>query len=240
MRWFVLLFAVAAIGGVNGSTSDLQKIDELNKCLQIRFETPAPAAPSVFVAGLNHTLLRSPAPALGMTRMTPSNPSFGQHYLPQFTVTRDFEPENDAEKYALDALEAAPVHVGLYLFGRAILDSRIETPNYRALKGPAAVTQGAPRPKWYPTGVNPAAPPDALPDWKEMYPLAQRAMKSFVDGGTGFETSIGMWSVAVRPVVVTQERCLTCHNSVAYGTGGAVVLHQALGGVIYAFRRPPA
>jgi hypothetical protein len=237
MRWFVLLLAVAAIAGI---ASDLQKIDDLNNCVQIRFETPAMAAPSPFVAGPNHTLMAGTALALGMSRVTPNNPSFGQHYLPQFTVTRDFEPENGPEKNALDALETAPVQVGLYLFGRAILDSRIETPNYRALKGPAAVTQGGPRPTWYPTGVNPAALPDALPDWKEMYPVAQRAMKSFADGGTGFETSMGTWSVAVRPVIASQERCLTCHNSMAHGTSGAVFLNQTLGGVIYAFRRPPA
>jgi hypothetical protein len=239
MRWFVLLFAVATIAGVIGSAPDLQKIDDLNTCLQKRFEA-SPAAPRPAILGLDHTDLAPPAPALGMTRMMPYNPSFGRHYLPQFTVTRDFGPENDSEKNALDALESVPVHVGLYLFGRAILDSRIDIPNYRALKGPAAMTQGAPRPKWYPTGLNPAALPDALPDWQEMYPLAQRAMKSFADGGTGFETSMGTWNIAVRPVVASQERCLTCHNSTAYGTGGPAVLHQALGGVIYAFRRRPA
>jgi hypothetical protein len=241
MRWLVLLCTVAAMAEVKNPASDLPNIDEFDQLMQLRFQTggPAPAAGS-FVAGLNHTLLPPGSPnALGMSRMV-APPSFGQPFLPRFNVTRDFEPENDAEKDALAALEASPVQVGLYLFGRAILNSNVDVRNYRALKGPAAVTQGAPRPRWYPTGENPAAPPDALPDWKAIYPLAQRAMKSFADGGSGFETSLGTWNIAVRPVVASQDRCIACHNSNAYGTGGAVVMHQPLGGLIYAYRRAAA
>ena len=93
-------------------------------------------------------------------------PSMGQHFLPQFSVTQDFRPESDRERKALGALEADRVQVGLYVFGKAILDSTPEGLNYRALKGPAAITSGAPRPAWYPTGPNPSAQSDALPDWK--------------------------------------------------------------------------
>jgi len=248
LRWLVLLFAAAAIPGGNAPapdlSSDLKKIDAFNERVQLRFgfETPVLAPqPGTFGARLEHTLLPppGPTPALGMSRAA-SPPSFGQHFLPQFNVRRDFEPENDSEKAALTALESTPLQAGFYLFGRAILHSDIAMLNYRALKGPAAATEGAPRPRWYPTGLNPSAAPDALPDWKEMYPVARRAMQSFADGGAGFETSMGAWNIAVRPVIATQERCLSCHNSPAFGAGGTVVLHQPLGGVIYAFRRTPA
>jgi hypothetical protein len=236
MRWLVLLCALAATAEVRNAASDLQEIDEFNQLMQLRFQT----APGSLVASLNHARLPPGDPrALGMSRMVVPA-SFGQPFLPLFNVTRDFEPENNAENDALAELEASRVQVGLYLFGRAILNSSVDVPNYRALKGPAAMTQGAPRPRWYPTGENPAALPDALPDWKAIYPLAQRAMKSLADGGSGFDTSLGTWKIAVRPVVASQDRCVACHNSTADGTGWPVEMHQTLGGLIYAYRRSPA
>jgi hypothetical protein len=56
---------------------------------------------------------------------------------------------------------------------------------------------------------------DALPDWRTFYPLAQKATKSFADGGGGFETSIGSSQIAARPFIASQP----------------------LGGALYAFRR---
>jgi hypothetical protein len=233
---------MTAMAEANTAASDLHKIDEFDQLMQLRFQTPtlAPPSGSFIATRADHPLLSPGDPsALGMSRMV-APPSFGQPFLPRFNVTRDFGPENNAEKDALAVLETAPVQVGLYLFGRAILNSNVDARNYRALKGPAAITQGAPRPRWYPTGENPMALPDALPDWKAIYPLAQRAMTSFADGGSGFETSMGAWDIAVRPVVASQDRCIACHNSKAYGAGGAVVLHQTLGGIMYAYRRRPA
>jgi hypothetical protein len=215
MRWVLLLWAVLGTSGGNAPALDLGMIDELNECVQLRFQTPP------IPAGVPD------GPALGMSRIA-RPPSFGEHFVPRFDSTRDFRPENDREKKALAALEAVPVQVGFYLFGRAIVDAGVETPKYRALKGPAALTRGTPRPDWYPTLVNTGALPSALPDWKAIYPLAQRAMKSFGDGGAGFETSIDSWQIAARPVVARQGRCLACHN---------VALGQAVGGVLYAFRR---
>jgi hypothetical protein len=69
----------------------------------------------------------------------------------------------------------------------------------------------------------------ALPDWNAVYPLARKAMKSFTDGGTGFETEIDSWSIAARPVLASQQRCLDCHSGLA--------LNQPVGGVLYAYRR---
>jgi len=216
MRQVLLLFAVLGTGRGSDPVNDLKLIDHLNDCVQARFEQP-------------------PDALLGMSRAF--NPqSMREHYVPLFSVTRDFLPENKPEEHALAALEAAPLQVGAYLFGRAIMDEPASHFNYRALKGPAAVTTGTPRPALYPTAVNPNPTPDALPDWNAMYPLAQRAMKSFSDGGGGFETSLGAsptsWRIAARPVLAGSEKCIACH-----GGPGGVSLHHALGGVLYAFRR---
>jgi hypothetical protein len=75
-----------------------------------------------------------------------------------------------------------------------------------------------------------SAPGGALPDWRTIYPLAQLAMKSFADGGAGFETTLDSWHIAARPVVAAQQRCMSCHSGSQ---------HQALGGVFYAYRRAP-
>jgi hypothetical protein len=135
-------------------------------------------------------------------------------------------------------LEEGQIQVGLYLFGTAIANSEPALLNFRALKGPAAITRGTPRPAWYPTLAEPAAPkPGALPDWNAIYPVAQKAMKSFQDGGKGFETTVDNWNIAARPVIASHERCVSCHNHPAYRSTGEVKLHQAIGGVLYAFQR---
>jgi hypothetical protein len=53
-------------------------------------------------------------------------------------------------------------------------------------------------------------------------------MKSFNDGGAGFETEMDSWSIAARPVLASQQRCLGCHDA---------SLNQPIGGVLYAYRR---
>ena len=216
MRWILLVAAMAEIQGTTPTVSDLGMIEELNDCVQQRFQTlPASTASNPF--------------ALGMSRIVRPS-SFGEHFTPRFISQRDFEPETEREKQALAALEKDSVQVGFYLFGRAIVHTPAEARNPRTLKGPGAITKGTPRPAWYPAlAMGAAAPADALPDWKTIYPVAQRAMKSFEDGGTGFETSIGCWRIAARPVPARQEKCVACH-------GGPAVLNQPLGGVLYAFR----
>ena len=189
---------------------DVGLIDELNQCMNVRFQNPSPNA-------------------LGMSRvMLP--PSFGTHYQPFVTRDRDFTPENARETKALAALEEQRLQVGFYLFGRSIADEPAEALNYRALKGPGAVTAGTPRAKWYP-GLPQAAiaTTDGLPDWKTIYPLARKAMKSFADGGNGFETTVDSWQVAARPLLAESQRCLACHSG--------QVMHHAIGGVLYAYRR---
>jgi hypothetical protein len=209
MRWILLLLTLPG-------TSDLGTIDQLNECVQLRFETLAP--------GPGGRL------ALGMSRvMRP--PSMGEHFLPKFVSQRDFEPETDREKEVLAKLEQESVQVGFYLFGRAILDSVPSDLNPRSLKGPGAITKGTPRAAWYPAGFVPAAQSDALPDWQTIYPLAQKAMRSFAAGDAAFETATGSWHIAARPVMAAQSKCQQCHANVASG--------EPIGGVFYAYRRAP-
>ena len=214
---FAALAAAALFGG-SPVAPDLRLIDRLNESVQHRFQDPKPTS-------------------LGMSRaVSPS--SFGEHFRPDMTAQTDFTPENPAEFGAIAALEEDQTQVGLYLFGAAITDSEAALLKFRALKGPGAITRGTPRPAWYPTLAKPAGPtPGALPDWNAIYPLAQKAMKSFQDGGKGFETTLDNWNIAARPVVASQARCVSCHNNPAYASKREVKLNEAIGGVLYAFRR---
>lgn len=173
-------------------------INDLDLQIQVRFETP-------------------PLPnELGMSRIARPS-SMGRPFEPILTTKRDFHPENAAERKVIAGLEAQRIEVGLYLFGQAIEHDGPELLNYRALKGPAAVTKVTDR--------------AALPDWNTMYPLARRAMNSFEDGGQGFETTQDSWQIVLRPVMAKQRTCTGCHAGVTLG--------KPVGGVLYAFRQVP-
>jgi hypothetical protein len=141
------------------------------------------------------------------------------------------------EREVITQLEENGIHVGLYVFGTAVVTSSPEDLNYRALKGPGAVTRGTLRPAWYPGQpiVLPASA-DALPNWKAVYPLAKRAMQSFEDGGSGFETTLDGWNIAARPVVA-EARCNVCHDRLYAVSSPAAKGKKSIGGVLYAFRR---
>ncbi len=211
--------------------TDLPLIERLNEIVQLRFRTPAPSA-------------------LGMSRVVlPS--SMGHHYQPLLTLERDFAPENEKEREVIRELEEKHVEVGLYVTGVSVVQSSPEFLDYRALKGPGAITRGTPRPAWYPgrppvivaSAVIAASPVitasmDALPDWKSVYSLAKRAMQSFRDGGAGFETSLEGWNIAARPVVA-EARCNVCHDRLSAISNTASTEKRPIGGVLYAFRRDP-
>lgn len=209
------LLVCAAFSG-NPKEPNLDLINRLSKCVEERFANPAPQS-------------------LGMSRVAFPN-SFGAHFRPDFTLRRDFEPQNGVEREVVAGLEREGIQAGLYVFGLAVATSDGGRLDFRALKGPAAVTSGTPRPSWYPPQTKPDhATQGALPDWEAVFPLARRAMRSFQDGGKGFESKLDSWDIAVRPLIATQERCVACHNSPAYTRVAA--LGQPLGGVIYAFRQ---
>lgn len=200
---------------------NLQLIGRLDECVRNRFADPAPKS-------------------LGMSRVA-APVSFGLHYQPNVTSRRDFDPENPAEASIVGEMERRQLQVGLYVFGRAAAAAGPTLRDYRALKGPAAITEGTPRPAWYPPLARLAAQTaphgDTLPDWEAIYPLARRAMKSFQDGGKGFETTLDSWSIAVRPLIASQQRCVACHNNPVYSRVASAKLGEPLGGVIYAFRQ---
>ena len=189
--------------------AQVDEIAKLDAVVQARFRTLVPGV-------------------LGMSRIVMPS-SLGRHFQPRVRSQRDFEPENDAERAVIARLEERKMQVGLWVFGRAVTDAAPSALNFRALKGPGAITKGTPRPAWYPgLPVGSAAPPaDALPDWKAIYPVAQEAMRRFREGGAGFETRVDSWSIAVRPVAASDRKCVGCH-------GGEV--ERAVGGVIYAWR----
>ncbi len=210
---YLLMPAVAAAAWLaripQERDAQLDWIGKLDGVVQQRFRT---LVPGVF----------------GMSRIAVPS-SLGNHFQPRVTSQRDFEPENDAERAVIAKLEEEKMQVGLWVFGRAVTVAAPSALNFRALKGPGAITNGTPRPAWYPgLAVGGAAPAkDALPEWKAIYPVAQDAMRRFQAGGGGFETRVDSWAIAVRPVPASDQNCVVCHG----GERG-----QAIGGVVYAFR----
>ena len=184
--------------------SDPGSIRQLDELVQLRLKTPIPGV-------------------LGMSRIaTPS--SRDRHFLPDRGSACDFVPENAMERKAIGKLEEQRVEVGLYVFGTAILKAKAEALDYRALKGPAIVTRGTPRPGWYPGwGKARAVRNDSLPDWNAVYPVARGSMERFKNGGREVQTTLAGWKVMARPVM-GDKRCEMCHAA------------GLIGGLMYAYR----
>jgi len=188
-------------------------------------------------ASIQERLLNAAPETLGMSRVM-FRPSTGEHFRPVLTDKRDFAPENDRERKILTTLESHNVQVGLYLFGQSILRENAAVLSYRALKGPGLITVGTPRPQWYPFAVTErraegTAAGDRLPDWNAIYPVAQRALRSFNDGGRGFEMEFQTWTIAARPTIAASSKCVSCHNGMDPRT---VKVGEPIGGVLYAYR----
>jgi len=147
------------------SSDTLPLIDDFDRVIQQRLSEPMPNA-------------------FGMSRIAVPS-SFGKHFAPVTRNRRDFVPENDSERKAVAALESRKLAVGLYLFGELIVREDAAKFNSRALKGPGAITVHTPRPDWYPSARVAAMKEKdsaSLPNWVKIYPVAQRAMRSFQDG----------------------------------------------------------
>lgn len=221
-----LIAAVWLIAGRNPESSfdPLQAIEEFDALIQKRLARPQPES-------------------LGMTRIM-VRPSFGHHFQPVVSHKRDFAPENGDERHVVAKLEQERVELGLYLFGASIESRPASDLSFRTLKGPGIITAGTLRPFWYPgldgstRALLPAgrSEPEALPDWGQIYPLAQRAMRSFRDGGRGFETTHGTWQIAARPTMATDQKCISCHNHLAQRPKREFRVGDPLGGILYAFR----
>ncbi len=160
---------------------------------------------------------RDPMPqTLGMNRAVTAN-SFGQNYQPIFTDLRDFMPQNPAERSLLAELEQQHVQLGIYVFGLDVVRSEPSALNFRALKGPAVITAGTPRASWYPANVEPSG---------HLFAPPLVALQSESSNRT----------VAARPLIASEVRCVPCHNAT---TPGRAALQQPLGGILYAFRKAP-
>ena len=205
MRLLLFLPAGLLLFAGNPKPPDLPLIDRLHEQIQLRFQNPLPDT-------------------LGMSRVAVPL-SMGKHFRPNYQSPTDFVPENAVERQTVAKLAANRVQLGVYVVGAEILKVPAELRSYRALKGPAAITAGTPRPAWYPGSAKVTAFPDPLPDWQQIYPVARRAMAAFHDGSAGFETTLGNWDIAARPVAA-EKRCSVCHGAEPH-----------LGGVLYAFRR---
>ncbi len=158
---------------------------------------------------------------LGMSRIV-SPDSYGKHFLPIISNSRDFIPQNGYEKELLAHLEEADLELGIYLFGENVMDQSAAAMDYRSMKGPAVVTQGTLRAN--------------LPSWNAAYPLAEKAMKSFKDGGHGFEEQLDEWTFAARPAIANDVRCITCHNMRRTQAWKPLKVGDAIGGVLYAYK----
>jgi len=106
------------------SISDAGLIDRLDKFIQQRFAAPLPGP-------------------LGMSRAAVPS-SFGAHFQPAATAATDFLPSGAGEQEVIRELEGGKIQVGLYVFGAAITNSPAERMDFRALKGPAAITKALP------------------------------------------------------------------------------------------------
>ena len=223
-----LLLTQPGVAELPRAVEAMHLIDQLDDCVQERLHNPTPEG-------------------LGMSRITIRS-SLGTHFTPVLTDKRDFEPQSDRERKALAALEDRKIQVGLYLVGASILNEDSGALNFRSLKGPGAITIDTPRPKRYPSSLSKPGPWQLpvrvedtgtvyLPDWNAIYPVAQRAMRSFKDGGKGFETEFLGWTIAARPAMAASSKCVSCHNSLA---PDSVKLGEAVGGVLYAYRVPSA
>jgi len=200
------------------SSDTLPLIDDFDRVIQQRLSEPMPNA-------------------FGMSRIAVPS-SFGKHFAPVTRNRRDFVPENDSERKAVAALESRKLAVGLYLFGELIVREDAAKFNSRALKGPGAITVHTPRPDWYPSARVAAMKEKdsaSLPNWVKIYPVAQRAMRSFQDGGKGFEMEFEGWTIAARPAIATHDRCVSCHSNRAL-QGATAKRGEPIGGVLYAFR----
>lgn len=185
----------------------LSIIDEFDHIIQARLVNPP--------------IRNESRPPLGMSRMVQPD-SYGSHFSPILSNHSDFVPENVHEKDIVAQLENENLELGLFLFGEAVMDRPAIHRDFRALKGPAAITTGTRR--------------SGLPSWNAAYPLAMKAMKSFQDGGHGFETELDGWTIAARPAIATSERCVGCHNMQRGLSKKPLHKGDVVGGVLYSYK----
>ena len=139
-----------------------------------------------------------------------------------------FQPENETERAVVDQLRRKGYEVALYLAGRNILTAQDNPPQLLNLRrsriqGPAVITPA--QPSDFP-------PPDTL--------LADgRSALMAVQKGEGYDIRKTGWTVTVRPLRASNQRCVQCHMAGPGGAEGGTKIGDPLGVAMYVYRRPP-
>jgi hypothetical protein len=120
----------------------------------------------------------------------------------------NFRPESPREQDVVSSLREKGYTVVLYLAGRGVLDpARLLRPT---VQGPAFITPSAD----YPQPAN-------------LLALAQNTLQN----GRESDVVVDGWTVSMRLLYATNQRCVACHAS------SKVKLGDPLGTAIYAYRR---
>jgi len=160
--------------------------------------------------------------AFGMSRVLPN----------RYHGVAQFQPEDATEQRVVSELTQKGYQVAIFLAGRHVLDTApVGMPVGRfGLQGPA-----------YVASTNSAT---ALPDRDVLLAESRKAMQSFAtkdEHYAGYEITRGSWTVAMRPLRASNERCVMCHT-VGFGTlvrdsSRNPKLGDALGVAMYVYRR---
>ena len=133
-----------------------------------------------------------------------------------------FFPENLTEQAMIAGLGAQHYEVGFFLLGRLALSTPIAptfvAPRRTGVQGPAYITQ---------------LRTDDLPKPEALLEQARAALLSF-DTGDGYNVQHGDWTIAMRPLRASTQKCVQCHVA---NTGPlALKVGDALGVAMYVYR----
>ena len=118
-----------------------------------------------------------------------------------------FEPEGPAETAAVKALKDGRWRVGFYLGGRALLvpkPTAVEWENLKLVGRRVGIE--------VPVSITQTGPPDSLPQPLELWRVAEQALREASTKDRQI-TSLGSWTVDIRPIRASKPSCLECHNS---------------------------
>ncbi len=148
------------------------------------------------------------ATAFGMRRILPY----------EFHGVRVFRPENATEGAVVDRLQQQNYEVALYLAGRGILTppTPLDFPRRDRVQGPAYITR--------------LGNPEELPGPEALLEESRRALISF-QKGDGYDIHTSGWTVSMRPLRATSDKCVACHNTPGLKIG------DALGVAMYVYRK---
>ena len=149
------------------------------------------------------------AKAFGMRRILPM----------QYHGLRSFVPENATERAVVDQLQQKNYEVAFYLVGRNALDAQSPfttlLPRRSVAQGPAFITPVQER---------------ELPQPEILLEEGRRALISF-QTGQGYDIRKAGWTVAMRPLRASSEKCVQCHAA------DGVKMGDPLGAALYVYRR---